>query len=156
MENGASDEIEYTFTDGTPRYAVFRETYVTNPGEVWQSTYEPNWYVWHKNDGNNGKFEWLNYLTLDSSLWSAKLHCQYGLQSFKIPLPWIDWDLKFNLGPGEPRIKCWFEHKPFGGGQSHDDIVIRFLDWNRNPWEAEVNVVKGTQGQPTFNLRKLW
>lgn len=156
MNEGASSIIEYTWTDGIPRFANFQNTDVSNPGTPFQSTVDPKWYVWHKNDGNNGDFEWLNYLTLDGSVWSAKLHCQYGPQNLSIPLPWIDWNLEFQLQPGEPHIKCWFEHKPYPDGQSHDDIVIRFLTWDRTPWEAKLNVLSPPfPAQPNFVLRRL-
>ena len=155
MTNGLSDKIEYTWTDGIPRFAIFLPTYVNNPGESGQNTHDPNWYVWHKNDSNQDDFEWLNYISDSGQTWSAKLRCQYRSQnSYNLP-PWIEGNPKIDVKQENPFIKCWFEHKPYGGGQTHNDIFIRFLDWNREPWEAEVNAVPGIQGQPTFTLKKL-
>jgi hypothetical protein len=146
MQEGLSSVIEYTWTDGVARYAQFRNTDVSLAGSIIQNTGDPNWYVWHRDGSNNGEFEWLNYITLDGSLWRAKLHCRYVPQVFPLPLP----------NPADPHIEANFEHVPYPDGDGHDDVVINFLDWDRHPWQARLNRINPPfPAQPTFTLIRL-
>ena len=143
MQEGLSSVIEYTF-DGVAMLAQFRNTDVSHVGPATFTT-DPPWYVWHSGDTASGDYEWLNYITLDGTIWSAKLHCEYqeavGPPDVPIPVP--------------AYIRCWFEHKRFPNGEdNHDDVVINFLDWNSHPWQARLNPVGPPfPAQPTFTLK---
>lgn len=139
MQEGKGSVIEYIWTDGIVRFAQFRNTDYSSIGPI-ISTVDPNWYVWHRDDGNNAEIEWLNYITLDGSLWKSRLHCQLQIPSLAV----------------RETINCWFEHEQYPNGDSHDDGVIVFLDWERHPWQAQINRVGSPfPAQPTFTLKRL-
>jgi len=144
MQEGLSAVIEYTW-GGVAMLAQFRETYILhNP---FPGANDPPWQVWHRDDAGRGDYEWINYITHDGSLWSAKLHCKRqpasGPPEHPIAVP--------------EYISCNFEHKRFPNGEdNHDDKIINFLDWNSHPWEARLNTVDPPfPATPTFMLRRL-
>jgi hypothetical protein len=144
MQEGLSSAIEYTW-DGVAMYAQLRNTDISHiPFPV---ANDPPWYVWHSADTASGDYEWLNYITLDGSLWSAKLHCTRqpatGPPVAPIAVP--------------EYVTCEFEHKRFPTGEdNHNDKIIIFLDWNSNPWMARLNTVNPPfPAQPTFILKRL-
>ncbi len=146
MQEGLSSVIEYTWIDGIARYARFRNTNVSLAGSVVQNTDDPNWFVWHRDDLNINEFEWLKYVTLDGSLWQAKLHCRYIPQVF----------VGLQPNPVAPYIETNFEHSPYPDGNNHEDVVLIFLDWDRHPWQAQLNRVNPPfPAQPTFTLTRL-
>ena len=148
MKEGFSSTIEYTWTDGIARFAQFRNTDVSNTSSILQQTVDPKWYVWHRDDGNNGEFEWLNYITIDGAVWRAKLHCRYSPQYFIPPIA--------PQHPIDPHINTNFEHVPYPDGDGHDDVVMNFLDWDRRPWQARLERVNPPfPAQPMFLLTRL-
>jgi hypothetical protein len=143
MQEGLSSVIEYIWIDGIARYARFRNTDVRPAEGMNQNADHPNWFVWHRDDLNLDEVEWLNYITLDGSLWRAKLHCRYVPQVLQ-------------PNPVAPHIETNFEHSPYPDGVGRDDVVMTFLDWDRHPWQARLNLVNPPfPAQPTFILTRL-
>ena len=142
MKDGLSNTIEYIWLDGVPRFAEFRNTDVHLEGTPFQNTTDPNWFVHHRDDANQGEFEWLNYLTLDKRPWSAKLHCAFQAANEEFHVP--------------EYISPWFEHKPFPDGPEHTESFMCFLDWDYQPWKAQLLAVdRPFPAQPQFILSRL-
>jgi hypothetical protein len=132
MIDGISPTIEYMWTDGLARLAVFRNTDIH---AFPQTADDPPWVVTYRDTGAVSDVWWLPYIANDGRLWEAKLHCH-------------------NEGH---YVRCWFEHRMYGSGDdNHEENFMFFLDWDRHPWQATLNDVNPPfPAQPTFTLRRM-
>jgi hypothetical protein len=105
MEEGMATAIEYSWTGGFRRATQLRTVDIFMDPFV--PVQDPVWNVWEVESGHQVDAEWLNYVTQDGSLWSAKAHATQGGGS----------------------VNAHFEHRPYPDGDSHDAEIIVFMDW---------------------------
>lgn len=140
QDNATVDRIEFLGTDNRPRFAYLNATDVAQIiPPVFQKTIDPWWHVIDPETQEEGDFEWLKYFTQDGSEWRAKCHCRYTTGD------------EFS----GPYIECWLEHCRADNSHCHDDHRILFLDWNRQPWLADVlKVYPPFPRKPQFRLQR--
>ena len=133
MQEGVVVTLEYGWPDGVKRAATLLQTDIQ---AFPPRAFDPDWSVREIETNNSGNFEWLNYITLDGTAWSAKVHAvKEGGQ-----------------------VRLYFEHKHYPGGEDTQDEVgiMNFVDWEGRPWEATIlGCIGPFPAQPTFRVRRL-
>jgi hypothetical protein len=143
MEPGLNQTLEYIWLDNLPRFTEARPTDVIHMHVPFlERTINPNWLVRERESNNMAEFEWLNYLTLDKSPWSVRILCSFyhGNEEFHVP----------------EYITTMFQHQPYGGGEPHFESYMFFLDFDYNPWKAQlVPLDRPFPVQPKFILSRV-